>query len=209
MINYLKGKTTQILKTPSNRNILILEVNHIGYEIQIPSRLARNLSLEEDQIVQIFTHLQIREDQQILYGFSTDSERDLFRQLININGVGTQTAIALIDTLGIEALINAIVTNDVKTLSKTPGVGPKTAERIALELKSKLSQWEQAIALKTPVSVGVPSREILEEVEMTLLALGYTDEEIDQAISAISQDNLLLKNPHVEEWLKSAIAWLS
>lgn len=211
MINYLKGKTTQIIKTTTNRLILILEVNDIGYEIQIPSRLARKLSIEEDQTVQIFTHLQIREDQQILYGFGSAAERDLFRQLISVSGVGAQLAIALIDTLGLEDLVSAIITNDLRTLSKTPGVGKKTAERIALELKSKLSSWQQAIGMKTNVSSSstLPSTAILEEVQMTLLALGYTDEEIDQAISVISQDNQMLKNPNLEDWLKSAIAWLS
>lgn len=217
MINYLKGKTTQIVKTSTNRLILILEVNQIGYEIQIPSCLAQKLSIDDDQIVQIFTHLQIREDQQILYGFASAAERDLFRQLISVSGIGTQSALALIDTLGLEELVQAIVSEDLRTLSKTPGVGKKTAERIALELKIKLSQWQQAIGIKTgvrnsfrtAVSLNLPATEILKEVEMTLLALGYTDEEIHQAIFVISQDNQLLKNTNVEEWLKSAIAWLS
>ncbi|WP_013323650.1 Holliday junction branch migration protein RuvA [Gloeothece verrucosa] len=208
MINYLKGKTIQIHKTATNRLQLILEVNQIGYEIQIPSRLARKLTLDDDQTIQIFTHLQIREDQQILYGFATSEERDLFRQLISVSGVGAQSAIALIDTLGLEELVRAIMSNNGRTLAKSPGIGPKTAERILLELKTKVSQW-QPQGLKTSVSAGLPRKEILEEVEMTLLALGYSDEEITGAISAISQDNQLLKNSNIEEWLKSAITLLS
>jgi Holliday junction DNA helicase RuvA len=208
MINYLKGKTIDIRKSANNRLILILEVNQIGYEVQIPSRLARQLSADNSENVQIFTHLQIREDQQILYGFPSPAERDLFRQLISVSGIGTQLAISLIDTLGLEELVQAIVTGNIQTLSKSPGVGKKTSERIALELKTKLSQWREFAGIITSTSSALPSREMLEDVEMTLLALGYSNEEINQAISAISKDNQLLKNTQVEEWIRSAISWL-
>ena len=209
MINYLKGKAVEIVKSTSNRIIAILEVNQIGYEVQIPSRLARQLPVGDSEPVQIFTHLQIREDQQILYGFACAAERDLFRQLVSVSGIGTQLAIALIDTLGLENLVQAIVTGNIRTLSKTPGVGKKTAERIALELKTKLAQWRQLAGATASTSSATPAAAILEDVEMTLLALGYTGEEIDQALSALSQDNQLLKNPNVEEWIRSAIAWLT
>ena len=209
MINYLKGKAVEIVKSTSNRFIAILEVNQIGYEVQIPSRLARQLPVGDSEPVQIFTHLQIREDQQILYGFACAAERDLFRQLVSVSGIGTQLAIALIDTLGLENLVQAIVTGNIRTLSKTPGVGKKTAERIALELKTKLAQWRRLAGATPSTSSPTPAAAILEDVEMTLLALGYTGEEIDQALSALSQDNQLLKNPNVEEWIRSAIAWLT
>ncbi|GBF79207.1 Holliday junction ATP-dependent DNA helicase RuvA [Aphanothece sacrum FPU1] len=189
--------------------ILILEVNQVGYEIQIPSRFARQLSQDESENLQIFTHLQIREEQPILYGFATSSERELFRQLISVSGIGAQLAIALIDTLGLEELIQAIVTGNIRKLSKTPGVGQKTAERIALELKTKLSQWRQLVGITLPSSSAIPSLEIIEDIEMTLLALGYTNEEINQAIYTLSQDNQMLKNTHTEEWIREAIAWLS
>jgi Holliday junction DNA helicase RuvA len=209
MISYLKGKSNQIQRTSNNRLILILEVNQIAYEIQIPSRLARQLSANEEKSVQIFTHLQIREEQPLLYGFATASERDLFRHLISISGIGAQLAIALIDTLGLEELLEAILTNNSRVLCKSPGVGKKTAERIILELQSKLCQWREGLSITVATTKAVPTREILEELEMTLLALGYTKEEIDQAISAITQDSQLLKNTQVEEWLRKAIAWLS
>lgn len=208
MINYLKGKIAHINQTSNNRLIMILEVNFIGYEIQIPSRLARELSLKTEEIMQIFTHLQSREEQQILYGFSSAAERDLFRQLINVNGVGAQLAITLIDTLGLEDLVQAIVKSDTKKLIKTPGVGVKTAERIALELKTKLSQWRREAGVDALVTASLPSPEILEDLEMTLLALGYTPTEINQAISALSQDSQMLKNTNGEDWIRSAITWL-
>lgn len=211
MISYLKGKVIEITKNTTNKIILIIEVNKIGYEVQIPSRLARKLSVEIEETVQIFTHHQIKEDRQILYGFASVAERDIFRQLIGVSGIGTQSAIALIDSLGITDLVSAIVNNNIPTLTKTPGIGKKTAERLILELKTKLAQWREdaGIEISPSTKTVVPKTEIIEDLEMTLLALGYTKEEIEQAISAISQDNQLLKNPNVEEWIRSAISWLS
>jgi Holliday junction DNA helicase RuvA len=187
----------------------VLEVNNVGYEIQIFSRFAREIELNEAKTVQIFTHLQIRDDQQILYGFMSSAQRDLFRQLINVSGIGVQSAIALIDTLGLEDLVQAIVTGNTRMLAKTPGVGQKTAERIALELKTKLAQWRISAGINLHEQNVNPPSNILEDLQMTLLALGYTNDEIQQAISVISQDNILMKNPLVEEWIRSAIAYLS
>ncbi len=209
MISYLSGQKIEIIKNINNRFILVLDVHNIGYELQIPSRLARQLELENIEDIKIFTHLQIREDQHILYGFASAAERDLFRQLISVSGIGAQLAIALIDTLGIEELVQAIVTGNLRLLSKTPGVGQKTAERISLELRTKLSQWRSIIGVTEVKSTAMPSLTILEDLEMTLLALGYSNEEIQQAVSILSQDNLMLKNPSVEEWIREAIAFLS
>ena len=214
-IAYLKGNVIEVAKNFSNRMILVLEVNNIGYEIQITPRFSQQISSENPETFQVFTHLQIQEDRQILYGFASANERDLFRQLVSVSGIGMQLAIALLDTLGITELVTAIVTSNIPVLTKTPGVGKKTAERIALELKSKLSQWQDLPSAEVTAEVAqinkgaMPKPEILEDIEMTLAALGYSNEEISQAIAAISQDNLLIKNPNVEEWLRSAISWLS
>ncbi|MBD0344010.1 MAG: Holliday junction branch migration protein RuvA [Coleofasciculus sp. Co-bin14] len=209
MIGYLKGTVAGIQKSAGNRVTLILEVNQVGYELQIPRRLSQELLVTSGDLVQVFTHLQVREDQQVLYGFASAAERDLFRQLVSVSGIGAQLAIALIDTLGLPNLVQAIVTGNIRTLAKTPGVGNKTAERIALELKTKLAEWRQVAGVTTPASATGPSPAILEDVEMTLLALGYENTEIAQALEAISQDSLLAKNPNAEEWIRSAIAWLS
>jgi Holliday junction DNA helicase RuvA len=208
MINYLRGQAIEVIKTPNNRLILILDVNQIGYEIQIPSRLALDIGKDNNDSRQIFTHLILREEQPLLYGFGTASERDLFRQLLSVNGVGAQLALALIDTLGIEELVVAIVTGNTKILSKTPGVGLKTAERIALELKTKLAAWRQLKEVTATTTAILPAAEIREDVQMTLLALGYSQEEIDRAIAFLSQDALFSKNTQPEDWIKGAINWL-
>jgi len=209
MISYLKGTVANIQKGTGNRVTLILEVNQIGYELQIPGRLTEQLLVASGELVQVFTHLQIREEQQVLYGFASAAERDLFRQLISVSGIGAQLAIALIDTLGLPNLVQAIVTGNIRALSKTPGVGNKTAERIALELKTKLAEWRQLAGVATPASSTGPAPAIQEDVEMTLLALGYDNNEVGQALHAISQDGLVAKSPNAEDWIRSAIAWLS
>ncbi|MEM6612583.1 MAG: Holliday junction branch migration protein RuvA [Cyanobacteria bacterium P01_C01_bin.72] len=211
MISYLKGTKVDITKTTQNRLFLILDVHNIGYEMQISTRFAQKLEGELDEPIQVYTHLQIQEDKQILYGFPSAAERDLFRQLTAVSGIGMQLGIALIDTLGISDLVGAIVTSNIPALTKTPGVGKKTAERIALELKTKLAQWRKisGMEVQQPEAVFSPQPEIKEDLEMTLMALGYTNEEIEQVLVALSQDQLLLKNPNVEEWIRSAIAWLS
>ncbi|NEQ39615.1 MAG: Holliday junction branch migration protein RuvA [Okeania sp. SIO3I5] len=206
MINYLKGKVADVHKSSSSRVTLILEVNQIGYELQILPRLTQSLQPEED--VQVFTHQQVREDQIVLYGFGTSAERDLFRQLVSVSGIGAQLAIALLDTLELPDLVQAIVGGNTRVLAKTPGVGAKTAERIALELKNKLAEWRQDAGLATSVPVGVTPA-IQEEVEMTLLALGYTGQEVIQALQAVSQDANMSKNTNAEDWIREAISWLS
>ncbi|MDJ0533497.1 MAG: Holliday junction branch migration protein RuvA [Xenococcaceae cyanobacterium MO_207.B15] len=212
MIGYLKGKIIQVSKNLSNRIIAVIEVNNIGYEVQITPRFSRQLKTATETDIKIFTHLQIQEDRQVLYGFPSAAERDLFRQLVSVSGIGMQLAIALIDTLGISDLVGAIITSNIPALTKTPGVGKKTAERISLELKNKLSKWKEIadISVDIPESkTSLASPELLEDLEMTLLALGYTEEEIEDAIAAISQDQQIVKNPNVEEWIRGAIAWLS
>lgn len=207
MIQYLRGQGVSLSKNAQNRWILILDVNQIGYEIQVPQGFSQYFQPASAEPLQIFTHLQIRDEQPFLYGFPVQAERDLFIQLISVTGIGSQLAIALIDTLGLAGLVQAVVMGNVAQLSKTPGVGKKTAERIALELKSKLSQWRQGMGLSTDATL--PQTEILEDVEMTLLALGYTQIEIQRAIAFLGQDPSLQNNVQAEDWIRQAITWLS
>ena len=204
MIGYLKGTAVQIQTPTNNRTILILEVNGIGYELQIPQRTSAEIVLSDD--VQIFTHQQVREDQVSLYGFSSAAERDLFRQLISVSGVGASLAIALLDKLGLADTVQAIVTSNIQRLSTAPGVGKKTAERLALELRSKLGQWRIESGLSEVLPLTSLNQTMQAEVEMTLLALGYTNDEIRQALTAISRDSLMVKSQNIEDWLRLAIA---
>jgi Holliday junction DNA helicase RuvA len=206
MIGYLKGAIASIQKT-NNRVVLTLDVNQVGYDLQIVPRLLQQLPAIGD-LVQIFTHLHVREDQITLFGFSSAAERDLFRQLVSVSGIGPQLAVALLDTLGLQDLVQAIVIGNTRALSKTPGVGTKTAERIALELKTKLAEWRQQSGIVTTPSAG-PALSIQDDVEMTLLALGYTNSEITKALQAVGERSALSKSADAEEWIRQAIAWLS
>jgi holliday junction DNA helicase RuvA len=204
MISYLKGTAIQI-QTPTNtRTILVLEVNQIGYELQVPQRMIMEVAIDAE--IQVFTHQQVREDSISLYGFSSAAERDLFRQLISVSGVGASLAIALLDKLGLADTVSAIVTSNIQRLSTAPGVGKKTAERLALELRSKLGQWRVASGLSESLPLTSLNQTMQSEVEMTLLALGYTNDEIRQALQAISQDSLMVKSQNIEDWLRLAIA---
>ncbi len=206
MISYLKGIVAGIQKGSANRNILTLEVNGIGYDLQVPGRLMQQLPQSGGE-VQIFTHYQVREEVPFLYGFSSPAERDLFRYLLSVSGIGAASAIALLDTLELPELVQAIITANVQLLIQAPGVGKKTAERICLELKTKLIEWRKSAGFF--VATEGPAPGILEEVQMTLLALGYTANEVSHALHYVSEEIGLPKDAFVEEWIKQAIAHLS
>lgn len=207
MITYLKGTVAAVEKSGGNRVVLTLEVNSCGYDLQITARLAAALPAIGES-VQVFTHLQIREEQPLLYGFGSLAERDLFRQLISVSGIGAASAIALLDTLELPDLVQAIVTGNTQLLIQAPGVGGKTAERISLELKKKLADWRNLTGLAATSSVSL-SAAILADVQMTLLALGYSPSEVTQALQAVSQNGGLSKDANAEDWIRQAIAWLS
>lgn len=207
MLSYLKGSLIYSQKSSNNRVIITVEVNGIGYDVQITTRHWQQLP-PFGETTQVFTHLNAREDQITLFGFSASAERDLFRQLISVSGIGPQLGMALLDTLSLQELVSAIVSGNTRLLSKTPGVGGKTAERIALELKTKLAEWRNQAGLTAQPSAG-PVAHIQEDVEMTLLALGYTNAEITKALNAIGQSSTLSKTADAEEWIRRSIAWLS
>lgn len=206
MIGSLRGTVVSIQRL-GTRIVLLLDVNQVGYELQILPRFANQLTIT-GEMIQVFTHLQVREDQFLLFGFASLAERDLFRQLIAVSGIGPQLAVALLDTLGFQELIQAIVSSNTRLLSRTPGVGTKTAERIALELRTKLAEWRDQSGFSSLPDAG-PMGTVQEEVEMTLLALGYSSSEITKALRSVGQQKALAKTSDAEDWIREAIAWLS
>ncbi len=213
MIGYLRGAIAACKAADSSRKNtptywLTLDVQGIGYDIQITASAAGKLPLIGEE-AQVFTHLIVREDQMVLFGFLSLAERELFRQLISVSGIGTQVGLALLNSLGIQDLVKAIISGNTRVLSLTPGVGTKTAERLALELKTKLADGRLAQVGKTSLIGKVLSTALQEELEMTLLALGYTPTEISNALNAIAALPILAKTQDIEAWIKEAIAWLS
>lgn len=206
MIGFIKGVLADSQKLPNGRVIVTVDAGGVGYDMQInPRSLAELPSIGET--VKVFTHLQSREDLQVLFGFASRAERDVFRLLISVSGIGPQMGMALLDTLGINELIQSVVNGNARVLTRTPGVGNKTAERIILELKTKLSEWRQHSGVVAPT--GGPVSAVQEDVEMMLVALGYTNSEISKALMAVGNSTALSKSDNTEEWIREAIAWLS
>jgi holliday junction DNA helicase RuvA len=206
MITFLKGQVVGVQRL-SNKVMLFLEVQGVGYEVQILPRLQSDIPPAGEQ-TQVFTHLQVREDLWTLFGFSSIVERDLFRQLIGVSGIGAQSALALLNSLEASDLVQAIVASNVRLLSQAPGIGKKTAERLALELRAKLAEWRESAGLLTAPGAG-PVATVQEDVEMTLLALGYSSREIGQALETVGQQKSLSKSADAEDWIREAITWLS
>ncbi len=200
MIGLLTGQVAQITLA-QGKWVVTLVVQGVGWEMQVGQRCGQGLSL--GQTAQLFTHLQMREEQLVLYGFSTLEERDVFRQLLRVNGVGPQLALALLDTLTPGDLVQAIVTGNTALLSQTPGVGQKTAQRLSLELRQPLQQW----AGVRPTA-GL-SATMQEEVTLTLGALGYTSAEISHALEQLAQDQECQGTTDAEVWIRRAIRVLS
>src|SRR5471030_2881256 len=188
MITFLDGKLASALPTQA-----IIDVGGIGYEVFIPLSSFDKLPAPGEP-VQILTHLHVREDAHILYGFMTAAERDLFRLLVNhVSGIGPKLALAVLSGMSVSNFKSAVVNSDVASLSKISGLGKKTAERIVLELKDKLgvaAAWKVASGAQAPT----PEQEQANEAVLALIALGYKQVEAHQAVREIQQRNPTPKN---------------
>jgi len=167
MITFLDGKLVSALPTQAT-----VDVNGVGYEVFIPLSSYDKLPTV-GQPIRILTHLAVREDAHILYGFMSAAERDLFRLLVNnVSGIGPKLALAVLSGMSVSNFKTAVVNSDIAAISKISGLGKKTAERIVLELKDKLgvaAAWQAATAAYAPT----PEQEQANEAVLALIALGY------------------------------------
>ena len=176
MIGKLSG--TLIEKQPPQ---VLVDCHGVGYEVDVPMSTFYNLPAVGSP-VSLLTHFVVREDAQLLYGFGTVAERDTFRQLIRISGVGPRTALGVLSGMGVEELARAVTEQNPGRLVKVPGIGKKTAERLLLELKGKLGA-----DLGAPVS-GAAVTDAHHDIQQALMALGYNDREAAQALKALPAD---------------------
>ncbi len=160
---------------------VLLDVNGVGYELDVPMSTFFNLPAPGEP-VQLLTHLVVREDAHLLYGFLTEGERGTFRELVKISGVGPRTALAILSGLSVAELAAAVSRQDGARLVKVPGIGKKTAERLLLELKGKLGA-----DLALP-SGGVALSDAQADIAQALQALGYNEREAQAAIKALPAD---------------------
>ena len=159
---------------------VLVDVNGVGYEVQVPMSTFYNLP-DLGSKVTLLTQFIVREDAQLLYGFLTAGERESFRELIKISGVGPRIAVALLAGLDSDELAQAVAAQDASRLVKVPGVGKKTAERLLLELKGKL-----APALNKPGFAAVSDNQ--GDILQALIALGYSDKEAQAALKQLPAD---------------------
>jgi Holliday junction DNA helicase RuvA len=171
MIGRLAG--TLLAKHPPH---LLIDVHGVGYEVEAPMSTIFQLPDNGTPVV-LLTHLVVREDAQILYAFLSEAERAAFRQLIKISGIGARTALSVLSGLSVDDLAQAVARQETGRLTKVPGIGKKTAERLLLELKDKLPAVSGAGAVLA-VAVEDPAADILN----ALLALGYNDREAGAAL---------------------------
>ncbi|HKZ51580.1 MAG TPA: Holliday junction branch migration protein RuvA [Dehalococcoidia bacterium] len=173
---------------------LLLEVAGIGFRVQVPTSTLVALGPVGSQAT-VFTHLHLREDGPVLYGFATRDDLALFQMLISVSGVGPKGALALLSAFEPEALAHAIARGDVERLTRVPGIGRRTAERLALELRGKLREY----ALPGPAAPGD------EEVLAALLSLGYSRAEAERAVATLPADEA----QPLEERLRLALRQLA
>ncbi len=175
MIGRITG--TLIEKNPPQ---ITVDVGGIGYELEVPMSTFYNLPAAGER-VSLFTHLVVREDAHILYGFGADEERSAFRQLIRISGIGARTALAVLSGLSVNELAQAVALQESGRLVKIPGIGKKTAERLLLELRDKL----KTAGLGAKVSRGDTPPDAASDILNALLALGYNEREALAAMKAL------------------------
>ncbi len=156
---------------------LLLDVQGVGYEVDVPMSTFYNLPATGERVV-LFTHLVVREDAHLLYGFGSESERRAFRQLLKITGIGARTALSVLSGLSVAELAQAVTMQETGRLTKVPGIGKKTAERLLLELKDKLGVELGAVV---GVSRAAP---VMADVLNALSSLGYSDKE---ALAVVKQ----------------------
>ena len=167
---------------------VLLNVNGVGYEVDTP--LSTFCQLQKGQKVTLWTHLAVREDAQLLYGFANAQEKTIFRTLIKVNGVGPKMALGILSTLSVEMLIHTVENGDVKTLVKVPGVGAKTAERLMIELRDRFKAMSAVVvpSNSTSTQIQFTGNSAVAEAEAALQSLGYKPTEAQKLVNAAKGD---------------------
>ena len=197
MITFLSGKVVETLPTQ-----VVIEVNGVGYEVLIPLSSYDKLPAPGNE-VHLLTHLAIREDAHILYGFMSAAERDLFRLLVNtVTGIGPKIALNILSGMSVPAFRGAVANGDIKALAKISGLGKKTAERIVVELRDRIGAagaWEASSAQRALS----PADQRLNDAMLALIALGYKQVEAHDSVRAAQA--VLGSQAGVEELVRACL----
>lgn len=212
MIGWLQGELADPWQQ-DKRCGLLLVCHGVGYEVQVNQRQWQRLPARGSPLA-LHIHQAVREDGWTLYGFAERHERDLFRELVGVSGVGPQMALGLLGCLEPEELVQAIVQGDLRRLCSAPGVGKRTAERLAVELRARLQQrfLGQLLAAEDGgeqlVSPDLAHHQ-RDEVQLTLSALGYEALEVHRALRAVAATGETASHWQADDWIRACLRWLS
>ncbi len=184
MIGRIRGKLIE-----NQPPVLVVDVQGVGYELEVPLSAWQDLP-PAGQPVDLFTHFVVREDAQLLFGFLAKSERDLFRLLIKVNGVGPKVALAILSHMSAAELATCLQDNSITRLTKIPGIGKKTAERLCLDLRDKLTAVSTGESGQGQISMPSETTDPRQEAEEALLALGYKPAEAQKAVKLVYRDDM-------------------
>ncbi len=179
MYSFLKGKIDNIIK-----DVVVIDVHNVGYEVYMPESETYELNVGDE--IKIYTYLHVREDEMKLFGFTTNSALELFKKLITVSGVGPKGAIGIISKVDIESLCVAIATENIDALKSVPGIGPKMAQKIILELKDKVLKEQVSVPR---VKTLVANSKNVEEATTALEVLGYSNKQIKEVIGRLDVEN--------------------
>ena len=183
MIGRLSGMLLE-----KNPPAILVDVHGVGYEVDVPMSTFYALPATGEKVT-LHTHLIVREDAHMLFGFAGEDERAAFRQLLKISGIGARTALAVLSGMSVNELAQAVVLQEAGRLTKVPGIGKKTAERLLLELRDKLPKAGLAGAVKvSPGGTAPAAADSLADVLNALLALGYNEREALAAMKSLTPD---------------------
>ncbi|BBL86006.1 putative holliday junction DNA helicase RuvA (chromatophore) [Paulinella micropora] len=211
MITWLEGKLLERWKKGARVGI-VMNCNGIGYEVYVNHRDWECLPRLGERLA-LHTYMIIREKQWTLYGFANRYDRDLFGELISISGIGPQIAISLQSTLGHVLLVNAIVNGDLEMLSKAQGIGKRVAEKLSVELRSRLTAYCQSVQMtlsseETCNNKSFIDKTLIIELESVLRSLGYENLEIQQAIKSTQVSSTLNENSDFDSWFREVLCTL-
>jgi holliday junction DNA helicase RuvA len=212
MIGWLQGELADPWQQ-DKRSGLLLVCHGVGYEVQVSQRQWQRLPTAGSALA-LHIHQAVRDDGWTLYGFAARHERDLFRELVGVSGVGPQMALGLLGCLEPEALVQAIVQADLRRLCSAPGVGKRTAERLAVELRARLQQRFAGQLLAAEAEGDLPASHELaheqrDEVQLTLSALGYEALEVHRALRAVAAAGEGAEHWQADDWIRECLRWLS
>jgi Holliday junction DNA helicase RuvA len=185
MIGRLRG--TLLEKQPPH---LLLDVNGVGYDVQAPMTTFYELPETGSEII-LHTHLAVREDAHVLYGFLRQHDRSLFRELIKVSGVGPKLALAILSGMSADEFVGTVHAGDSAALVKLPGVGKKTAERLVIEMKDRLKDWQGgALPIASTAAQAAPANDAVKDAISALIALGYKPQEASRMVSKVESEGL-------------------